>query len=50
MFAKRAFVHWIVGSGISDDSLGAAREDVAAYLRDITPDEEGEDQAEAFEE
>ena len=50
MYAKRAYMHWIFGSGISADSLGAAREDVAAYLRDMMLDEGGEDMAEEPEE
>jgi len=35
MWSKRAYVHWIVSCGISEDSLHEAMEEVMGYLNDF---------------
>ena len=35
MWSKRAFVHWVVGVGLSDDSVHEARESVESYIKDF---------------
>jgi hypothetical protein len=52
LYSKRAFVHWLVGSGISEDIFNINREELAAYLKDLEPFGywEGEDDGEGREE
>jgi len=35
MWSKRAYVHWIVGCGISEDSLHEAKDIVINYLKEF---------------